>query len=260
MAENSKIEWTDHTANFWWGCMKVSPGCKHCYAETLSNRYGKDIWGPAATTDREMKKGIWKDILEWDKQAWKDGVRRRVFVSSMSDFLEDHPQVEQWRKDAMKIIENLHWLDVLILTKRPENARRFLGDWFYGWPEHVWMGTSVENQDTANTRIPALLKIPAAIRFLSVEPMLEAVNICRGYQWAKGAMSRNSVAPIHWVICGGESGPHSRPFNIVWAYYLRQQCIAFNIPFFMKQIGGHPYKRDKLTDFPDDLRIREFPS
>lgn len=254
--QNSRIEWTDHTANFWHGCMKVSEGCKNCYAETLSLRYGKDIWGPSATTAREKKQAVWKDILLWDKKAQRDGVRRRVFVASMSDFLEDHPMVTEWRREAMGIIESLHWLDVLILTKRPENAERFLGDWFYRWPAHVWFGVSVEDQKNADKRIPELITVPAPIRFLSVEPLLEAINI-QGYLldgWHKWKPK------IKWVIVGGESGPRCRPFDVEWARSLREQCGAAGIPFFMKQLGGHPYKRDNLLDFPEDLRVREFPA
>jgi protein gp37 len=253
--ENSKIEWTDHTFNPWWGCMKVSPGCKNCYAETLSKRYGKGIWGPSATTVREKKQGVWKDILLWDKKAKADGVRRRVFVSSMSDFLEDHPMVFDWRLEAMRIIENLNWLDVLILTKRPENAERFLGDWFRAWPPHVWFGASVENQRMADERIPELVRVPAPVRFLSVEPMLEGISL---HRWLP-PVAAGWMPELHWVIVGGESGPRCRPFDVEWARAIRDQCRDANVPFFMKQIGGHPYKRDRLADFPEDLRVREFP-
>ena len=128
--KNSAINWTDHTANFWWGCQKVSDGCKHCYAEALSRRYGKQIWGTPQTTDREYKSGIWKDIIKWDNEAGAEGVRRRVFVSSMSDFLEDHPQVVEWRERAKQVIRDLKNLDVLLLTKRSQNAARFLSDWY----------------------------------------------------------------------------------------------------------------------------------
>ncbi len=251
MAENSKIEWTDHTANFWWGCLKVSPGCEHCYAETLSKRIGKSIWGPAATTDREKKKAVWKDIQEWDKKAWRDGVRRRVFVQSMSDFLEDHPQANEIRKEAIRVLENLKWLDVLLLTKRPENAERFLGDWFYGWPEHVWMGTSVENQKYADERIPELLKIPAKIRFLSCEPLLGPINLTEwlspcsyycdhGSEYPEG--HRPERSKIDWVIAGGESGPKARPMHPDWVRSLRDQCQEAGVAFHFKQWGEYaPY-------------------
>lgn len=246
MAEKTKISWTDHTANFWWGCLKVSPGCEHCYAETLSKRIGKNIWGPAATTDREKKKAIWKDIQEWDKKAWRDGVRRRVFVQSMSDFLEDHPQANEIRKEAIRVLENLKWLDVLLLTKRPENAKRFLSDWFYGWPEHVWMGTSVETQKYADERIPELLKIPAKIRFLSCEPLLGSINMTEWLSPCSYYCDHGDVYPeghrperskIDWVIAGGESGPKARPVHPDWVRSLRDQCQEAGVAFHFKQWG-----------------------
>jgi len=251
MAKNSAINWTDHTANFWWGCQKVSEGCKHCYAETLSKRYGKLIWGSPKNTDREYKKAIWKDILKWDAEAGADGVRRRVFVSSMSDFLEDHPQVGMWRQDAVKLIEGLKNLDILMLTKRPENAPML--EWFDGgWPDHVWFGTTIEdNSRVGISRMIAALEVPAKIHFFSVEPMLSKVDM---HFLDKPNPDRNT-----WVICGGESGAGCRPFDWDWARDLRNQCQRANVAFWMKQGGGHPNKRHELIDIPEDLRIRELP-
>lgn len=246
MAKNSAINWTDHTANFWWGCFKVSDGCKNCYAESLSKRYGKSIWGPPATTSRELKKAVWQDILKWDAEARAEGIRRRVFVSSMSDFLEDHPMVDEWRLEAMKIIEKLEWLDILILTKRPENIH-LVSRWVPGWPAHVWMGTTVENQQAADTRIDYLLDIPARIHFLSVEPMLEKIY-----------MGWFIDTDIDWVICGGESGAKARPFDWDWARDLRDQCKASGVAFWMKQGGGR-IPPHELEELPEDLRIRELP-
>lgn len=245
--KNTGINWCDHTANFWWGCMKVSEGCQHCYAETLSKRYGKQIWGSPKNTDRELKLGIWKDIIKWDEEAGRDGVRRRVFVSSMSDFLEDHPQLITVREKAKDIIRGLKNLDVLMLTKRPENAEKFLSDWYNDFPNHVWMGTTVENQK-ATKRIESLVNIPARVHFLSVEPMIEPVRL-----------SLPNALELEWVICGGESGAGCRPFEWDWARQLRDDCQAFEIAFWMKQGGGHPNKRHELKDLPEDLRIRELP-
>jgi protein gp37 len=257
--KNSAINWTDHTANFWWGCQKVSEGCKHCYAETLSKRFGKQIWGLPQTTDREHKSGIWKDIVKWDADAGAEGIRRRVFVSSMSDFLEDHPQVAEWRSKAKYIIRNLKNLDVLILTKRPQNAAQFLFDWWSDFPAHVWMGTTVENQKAVHTRLDYLAAIPSKVHFVSVEPQLEQITLHGEkngivYNW----LSSHPRA-IHWVICGGESGPSCRPFSWDWARSLRDQCKESNVAFWMKQGGGHPNKREKFSDIPEDLRIRELP-
>lgn len=272
MAENSKIEWCDHTVNFWWGCFKVSPGCQHCYAETLSNRYGKSIWGPAKTSDRERKKAVWTNVLRWDKQAREEGVRKRLFVMSMGDFLEDHPQVSEWRNEAAELLEGLTNTDVQLLTKRPENAIPFLPHWFDNWPSHIWIGTSVENQETADKRIPELLKIPARVRFLSCEPLLGAIDlskwtgnnfVCRrcgfcasDYQTIPldripipncGKCDHSLPSQrveilgrgLHWVIVGGESGPKARPMHPDWARSIRDQCLAADVPFFFKQWGEY---------------------
>ena len=247
MSRDSGIAWTDDTANFWWGCLKVSEGCEHCYAETLSKRTGKDIWGSSKITNREYKKAIWKDLLKWDIQSRKEGIRRKVFVQSMSDFLEDHPQVVEWREEAKKLIVSLTNTDILMLTKRPENAERFLGDWYDNWPKYVWFGVSVENQKRADERISELLKVPAPILWLSVEPQLERIDL---FDYIRG---------IDWVVVGGESGAHCRPFDLGWARLLLNECKQNNTRFFMKQLGGHPNKRDQMEDFPRDLRIREFP-
>jgi protein gp37 len=178
MGANSAIEWTDHTINFWWGCLKVSPGCTNCYAETFSKRVGRNIWGPAQTTERWRTKGPWADCLKWDQKAKAEGVRRKVFCQSMSDFFEDHPQLPAWRTEAFEIIESFEWLDVQLLTKRIENVLEMVPQrWLDNWPAHVWMGTSVENQEYADKRIPELLKIPAKVRFLSMEPLLGPVDL-----------------------------------------------------------------------------------
>lgn len=258
MSKTTSISWCDATANFWTGCFKVSDGCKHCYAEAQSKRFGKDVWGPAATTPRLRGVAIWKDILKWDAAAKAEGIRRRVFVSSMSDFLENHPMVSDWRTSAMEIIEKLEWLDVLLLTKRPENAPRFLSRWYDNFPPHVWVGTTVENQATELERIHWLLEVPAKIHFVSVEPMLEKINLdLRGRNY--GIDYPTWSQDIDWVICGGESGPKCRPFNWDWARDLRDQCKSANVAFWMKQGGGFPNKRENLSDIPEDLRIRELP-
>lgn len=255
MAENSKIEWTTHTANFWWGCMKVSDGCKNCYAETWANRWGKSIWGPAATTEREYKKAAWVDLPKWNAQAKAEGVRRRVFVQSMADFFEDHPQVAPWRAAALQLMQKCRYLDFQVLTKRPENINSMIEQatgfsdsemWFYTAP-HVWIGTSIENQETADERIPELLSVPAAVHFLSCEPLLGPVSLA--------SFAFNN---IDWVIVGGESGPPARPINPDWARSLRDQCQAANIPYFFKQWGG---VNKKLTGrLLDGVEWSQFPA
>jgi len=255
VSENSKIEWTDHTANFWWGCVKVSPGCQNCYAETLVNRYQKDanIWGPAKTTRRQRKKGIWNELPKWNEQAKAEGVRRRVFVQSMSDFFEDHPDVEGWREEAWKLMFSCSSLDYQILTKRPENVLRMVPPFFLKfWPAHIWIGTSVEDQQRADERIPELLKAPAHVRFLSCEPLLGPVNLFPHLLPTHEETGEFLYRDIHWVIVGGESGHGRRPFEADWAREIRDLCRDTDTPFFMKQV-------DKVQPIPDDLMIREFP-
>jgi protein gp37 len=258
MAENSKISWCDHTSNFWWGCMKVSPGCQHCYAETLSKRYGKQIWGPAATTEREYKKAVWREIVKWNVQAAAEGVRRRVFVQSMADFFEDHPQVVEWRHDALALMLASKYLDFQILTKRPENILPMLeaagesllrhgghnavGVQLLRWlkhgidyaPANVWIGTSVENQEQADKRIPNLLKVPAAVKFLSCEPLLGRVDLVTGGYLSHG-WTGAALPGVSWIIAGAESGHGARPMDLNWVRFLRDQCAFANVPFFFKQ-------------------------
>ena len=271
MADKTMIEWCDRTFNPWMGCAKVSDGCKFCYAETLMDtRYKKVKWGPRGTRVRTSAEN-WRKPLRWNREAWLEcqscgwrgegnefhacpypvselkPTRQRVFCASLADVLEDRPELFAWRNDLFELIEqtsdNLDWL---ILTKRPENARDLLpAAWFEAWPGNVWMGTTVENQKAAEERIPYLLDIPARVRFLSVEPMLGKIDLGMG--------------GIHWVICGGESGQGCRPMEPAWAGDLRFQCGAAGAPFFMKQLGGHPDKRDKIEDFPAVLRVREWP-
>ncbi len=240
--QNSKIEWTDHTFNPWWGCVKVSPGCQHCYAETLNHRYGFSNWGPAKTTSRRMmSENYWKQPLRWNKEAGAAGERRRVFCASMADVFEDHPQVMEPRARLFSLIEQTPALDWLLLTKRPENIN-LMAPWhgepgmYHGWPANVWLGTSVENQEQADIRIPELLKVPAAVRFLSCEPLLGAVDITtNGYLSAGWAGA--TLPGIDWIIAGGESGPGARPMHPAWVRSLRDQCIAAGVPFFFKQWG-----------------------
>jgi protein gp37 len=240
MGENSKIEWTDHTFNPWIGCVKVSAGCKNCYAEALDNRWGNDRWGPGSKRERTSESN-WRKPLAWNKKARAKGRRDRVFCASMADVFEDHPQLPPWQRDLWKLIEDTPNLDWLILTKRPENVWRMVPTkWTphkYGsLPDNIWIGTSVEDQETANKRIPRLLEISAAVHFLSVEPLLEQVRlrIPQANYYSNGE--------INWVIVGGESGPHARPMNPDWARLIRDQCVGAGIPFFFKQWGAwRPY-------------------
>lgn len=281
MAMNSKIEWTHHTFNPWIGCTKVSEGCANCYAETRSKRFpDQGQWGQNGTR-RVTSESNWKLPLRWNRAAEKAGERHRVFCASLADVFEaDDTMPEGSRLPVMNarvglfhLIMDTPHLDWLLLTKRPENIRPVLdslrqeanhiGDfklsemltaWLDGSPPHnVWLGTSVENQEQADKRIPALLRVPAALHFLSMEPLLGEVSLgCSEYdylagwnteiRWNGNPDSLPELDPyrtdaIDWVIVGGESGKNARPMHPDWVRSIRDQCASAGVPFFFKQWG-----------------------
>lgn len=229
MAQNSSIEWTDHTFNPWWGCTKVSPACRHCYAETWSKRVGQKVWGPRAPR-RLFGKEHWLAPIRWDAEAARSRKRRRVFCASMADVFEGRAELAVEREKLWELIEMTPNLDWLLLTKRPHNILRF-APWA-DWPANVWVGTTVENQHWAEERLPHLLAIPARRRFLSSEPLLGPIDL---RPWISSLPKK--LYPIDWVIAGGESGAHARPMLPSWARDLRDQCDAADIPFHFKQWG-----------------------
>lgn len=236
--QNSKIEWCDATFNPWWGCQRVSAGCEHCYAETLANRYGHAVWGPAKTTERRgMSENYWRRPLRWQATAAKTGQRARVFCASMADVFEDHPQVADWRMRLFNLIDSTPMLDWLLLTKRPENVMPIMADWLEGtaFPSNIWLGTSVEDQRRADERIPYLLRVPARVRFLSCEPLLGPLDLRDYIGWHSSDMA--DCETIHWLIVGGESGHAARPMHPDWTRSLRDQCVAAGVAFFFKQWG-----------------------
>jgi protein gp37 len=278
MAENSKIEWCHHTFNPWRGCTKVSSACDICYAEALSfrNPGTLGVWGKYGTRVIASE-AMWKEPIKWNKKATEAGEPHRVFCASLADVFEGPETMpeESWepvsaaRERLGELIDETPDLDWLLLTKRPQNVLKY-GPLGYRWtmegmPENVWLGTTVENQKYADERIPRLLKIPAAVRFLSVEPMLGPIDLRHyialdetngsaefleengwGYdQWSGGFTGpnhfRDSVyAPepgIHLVIAGGESGSRARPMHPDWPRSLRDQCVTADVPFFFKQWG-----------------------
>lgn len=249
MAYNSKIEWTHHTFNGWHGCTKISPGCKHCYAESLSKRWGKDIWGP--TAHRQITSDAnWKKPYTWNRQAEAAGRMDRVFAFSMGDVFEDRRDLDEPRARFFRMVEetpNLLWL---ILSKRPENMHRLAPQrWAYGWPSNVCAMTSVENQEEADRRIPHLLTVPALYHGLSMEPLLSLVNISiylpRPAWGVRGATMANQKY-IDWVIVGGESGHGARPMSPGWVRSLRVQCKRSRVPFFFKQWGMYNEQGQKV--------------
>lgn len=268
--QNSTIEWTNHTFSPWHGCVKVSPGCTNCYALALDRRFGRAVWGPAKTTPRMgMSKAYWKQPFKWNRDALRDGVRRRVFCASMADVFEDHPGVVEWRSRLWEVIGECDALDWQLLTKRPENVLSMVPPAYAAgyWLPHVWIGTSVENQEQADKRIPELLKIPASVRFLSCEPLLGPLNLapyvdpvggacCGGYSPC-GCLAdwpwderRQEYARVHWVIAGGESGPGARPCQPDWVREIRDVCAHVKTPFHFKQWGQYePYEEDAQEPF-----------
>ena len=245
MAENSKIEWTEHTFNPWWGCIRVSPACKNCYAEAMAKMYGHRCWG-AKSERRFLSDAHWRQPLKWDKQAEADGVRRRVFCASMADVFEDREELIPWRQRLWALIEATPHLDWLLLTKRPENIAQ-MGP-ASGFPANVWLGTTVENQKYADLRIPELSSVPAAVHFLSCEPLLGPLNLS------------NWLPMLDWVIAGGESGAKARPTDPKWFESLRDQCKKFRVNFLFKQWGNWtPHKPDvtklKSIELPTGISV-----
>lgn len=209
MGEKSAIGWTDATHNFWYGCQKVSPGCKFCYAEREMTRYGKDF----RTITRA--KGFDRPL------RWKEP--RMIFVNSWSDFFIK--EADNWRDDAWDIIRQTPHHTYQILTKRPERIPDSLpADWGDGWP-NVWLGTSIENQDYMY-RAVLLLKVQAPVLFISAEPLLGPLTF--------GEL----VDRLDWLVMGGESGPKARPMQIEWARDSRDQWKAKGKPVFFKQQSG----------------------
>lgn len=232
------ISWCDFTFNPWWGCFKISAGCTNCYAATFDRRvHGRDSehWARDGVR-RWMSEDYWKHPLEWNKAARLMGVRRRVFVGSMCDWAEEHPDpainlvMNAARERLFQLIPKCEWLDFLLLTKRIDNAVRHLpwcrGDGSAPWP-NVWLGTTVENQEMADVRIPILSTTPAVVRFLSCEPLL-------------GLIDKIDLSKIHWLIAGAESGPKARECDPEWIRELRDRCKTDGVKFFLKQAVWKP--------------------
>lgn len=231
MAKNSSIEWTHHTFNPWWGCVKVSPACKHCYAESWAKRVGLSLWGPKSPR-RFFGDAHWKEPLKWNREAERDKERRRVFCASMADVFEARHDLDEWREKLWALIEQTPMLDWLLLSKRPDRIGRQV-PWGERWPHNVWLGTTAENQRWLEKRAPALLEQHRApVLFLSAEPLLGFLDM-RKYLPAPGKTARS----IDWVIAGGESGAKARPMNPEWARDLRDQVISAGSRFHFKQWG-----------------------
>jgi protein gp37 len=279
MAQNSKIEWTNHTVNLWWGCTKVHEGCDNCYAESLSKRFGDDVWGN--NKSRKEIKSAWKDLVKYQAQAQEKGEIHRIFVGSMMDIFEKpmpliQANIPEYTTGVLRdrLFDQISngWypnLQFLLLTKRPSNINKYIPEaWKTNPPDNVIFGTSPVNQETANKLIGQLLEVNGR-RFLSIEPQLGEISL-RWDSWhdwkdpnkAKKEIINGShvltrsqydgAKGIDWIIQGGESGHHKRPFNLEWAYKLKEECKEAKIPYFFKQI-------DKIQEIPLDLHVRQFP-
>ena len=229
VAKNSSIEWTHHTFNPWWGCSKVSPACKNCYAETWAKRVGQNVWGKGAER-RFFGEKHWSEPRRWNGEAERVGERRRVFCASMADVFERRTELQPWRQKLWDLIGETPNLDWLLLTKRPQNVKSMIGWPEEDWPSNVWLGSTVENRNWAEKRLPHLLSHDAKVRFLSCEPLLGEIDLA---PW----LNARAYHSIDWVIAGGESGPQARPMPSRWARSLQEQCEASGIAFHFKQWG-----------------------
>jgi protein gp37 len=200
----------------------------------------------------------WKQPLKWNKKAAAEGKRHLVFCGSMMDWCdEEAPEFQLLR--LWSVILGTPALTWLLLTKRPERINASLPEcWTLDTLKlvpNVWLGVSIEDQATADKRIPILLTIPAAKHFVSAEPLLELVNLGPYLH----TFPEDGIPALSWVIAGGESGPGARPCQAEWLRHLHDECRAYDVPYFVKQLGGFPDKKHRLEDLPADLRIREFP-
>lgn len=297
MGRETKIAWTDHTFNGVRGCAKVSPGCDNCYAEGMSKRNPTQlgVWGEEGT---RVLGGpdYWANLDKWHRAAVRDGVLRRVFCYSLGDVFESPRSLAnadvcaKGRALLFDAIERLRpvpllrWdvgLVFLLLTKRPENVRRMVpATWLEAWPQHVWLGTSVENQQAADERVPHLLDVPGVpVRFLSLEPLLGPIRFPQNW------IGRVRCV-FDWMIIGGE-GLGKRPCDLAWIRDLRDQGREARCTVFVKQLGSSPYdsstcmhrhdgvrcdysnlslrlhlkhpKGEDPEEWPADLRVREVP-
>jgi len=230
MSSSTRIEWTESTWNPTRGCSRASPGCRNCYAERFAHRLSgpgrpyealtrSTPRGPRWTGEIRLVPEVLEAPLRWRKP-------RLVFVNSMSDLFHERIPI-RFIEEVFAIMEKAHWHTFQILTKRAERLHKLYS--VLPWPPNVWMGVSVETPDYAG-RIQKLRDVPAAVRFLSLEPLLQPFGVL-------------PLDGVHWVIVGGESGPYPRPMKSEWVRQVRDTCVSQRVPFFFKQWGGIAKKR-----------------
>jgi len=264
MADKTLIAWTSHTANFWIGCQKVSPGCAHCYAEVLTK--GKmglpGYWGPAKTSRRKEVAGVVANVRRWNKASDPNNPDK-VFVGSLMDWAEDHPDANAFRARMWDTIRSADRLIFQLLTKRPQRISDLLPPFWDEIKHRIWLGTSIENNDYAYRadyirRTPGwddktlqsrrladagFADVGAAVRFVSYEPAL-------------GPLDELDLTGLDWIIFGGESGPGYRPMNPQWARDMRDRCKLAGVAFFFKQSAAI---RTEMGIELDGQVIREYP-
>lgn len=306
MSATSSIQWTDVTWNPVRGCSMVSAGCQNCYAMKQAHRFSGKGKPYAGLTEMGPNGPRWMgqvtlvpEVL--DKPLhWKKP--RKIFVNSMSDlFHEDVP--DNFIHQVFATIRQSPQHIYQILTKRPERMWEFIAEylrprealgWANGFYSHVWFGVSIEDQATADERIPILLQTPAAVRFISAEPLLAPVDLTAWTACHCGADGEHCdmclTGGLNWVVVGGESGPRARPCDVGWIRSIKSQCWEAGVPVFVKQLGAKPYapegshaanewaafrgdaimddigqihtihhKGGDMAEWPEDLRVREFP-
>lgn len=261
MSNKTKIEWTDATVNFWWGCTKVGPGCDHCYAETLDARFGPSHWGTG--TPRRQIASAANTLAKLNRQGGK-----RVFIQSMSD-LFDNEVPGEWFDAAWMHIHNSTECRIQIVTKRISRVEKAISE--SGppiWPQHAGLMITVVNQAEADRDIPRLLALKAKLGIpwvgLSIEPLLGPIKLFNlhpdgfvtvdaldGRTLSREGDYDEDGPRLDWVIVGGESGPKARPMHPDWARSLRDQCQAAGVPFFFKQWGEWVSVYDRDRDDPD---------
>ena len=301
---DTNIEWTDKVWNPVRGCSLVSAGCENCYAMKTAHRFS----GPGGTYEGLTELGPhgprWNGTITLVPELldaplhWKKP--QRIFVNSMSDLFHEYVP-DEFIDRVFAVMADAGQHTFQILTKRPQRMREYLSsdnvrysarrvfnltndpagkfDCDIYWPlENVWLGVSVENQTTADERIPLLLQTPTAVRWISAEPLLGQVDLSQfiplhsGSTFRAARMSAQKLPSINWVVIGGESGPGARPCDLAWIRSIKEQCQAAKVPVFMKQLGRYPiFDRDEATryftdkkggdmaEWPQDLRVREYP-
>lgn len=245
----SKIEWTEQTLNPITGCTKVSPGCKNCYAETMAKRL--KAMGQPQYQNVIDSNGWWNGHIEFVESALKKPLKRKkptmYFVNSMSDPFHERMK-DEWLNKIWLTMAACHWHTFQVLTKRAERMYEWLKD---RTPlKNVWLGVSVENQETANRRIPYLVSTPSMTHFLSCEPLLAPIELeLQGCNYGRDDLHEY----IDWVIVGGESGQNARPCRPDWVRSIRDECQAAGVPFLFKQWGEwYPlYSADEADNYPD---------